>query len=187
MPSQGGDPKPRQPGPCFNCLEMGHFKANCPKINRQYPLNNNILVVNSVNVSYNSTQGKGGLSSGDSVGTDKGNGMGIIVQSNDVVVSPSGPGSSTQECVREELGPSVYIPDVESTTIGRCWELEESTLQKSGVQGRLQANIEFWREILQAPPPIIDCIAEGYKLPLLSFPRSSRGPTISQHSKMQIL
>ena len=58
------------------------------------------------------------------VATDKGNDMGIIVQSNDVIVSPSGPGSSTQECVREELGPSVYIPDVESTTIGRCWKLE---------------------------------------------------------------
>ena len=170
VPSQGGGPKPRQPGPCFNCLEMGHLKANCPKINRQYPLNNNILVVNNVNVSCNSTQGKGGLFSGDSVGTDKGNSMGIIAQSRDVTVSPSGPDSSSQECVCEERGPSVDIPDVELTTIGRCWELEESTRQKSDVQGRLQANIQFWREILQAPPPIIDCIAEGYKLPLLSFP-----------------
>ena len=53
------------------------------------------------------TQGKGGLFSGDSVGTDKGNGMGIIAQSRDVIVSPSGPGSSSQECVCEELGPQL--------------------------------------------------------------------------------
>ena len=49
-------------------------------------------------------------------------------------------------------------------------ELEESALQKSDVQGRLQENIDFWREVLQAPSPIIDFIAEGYKLPLLSVP-----------------
>lgn len=28
----------------------------------------------------------------------------------------------------------------------------------------------FWKETLQAPGPIIDCITEGYKLPLLSAP-----------------
>jgi len=28
----------RPPGPCFNCYEMGHLKANCPKLGRsQYP------------------------------------------------------------------------------------------------------------------------------------------------------
>ena len=27
----------RLPVPCFNCLEMGHLKATCPKLNRQYP------------------------------------------------------------------------------------------------------------------------------------------------------
>ena len=27
----------RVPGPCFNCMEMGHLKANCPKLARPYP------------------------------------------------------------------------------------------------------------------------------------------------------
>ena len=44
VPSQAGGSKPRQSEPCFNCLEMGHLKANCPNIPRQYPLNNNIVV-----------------------------------------------------------------------------------------------------------------------------------------------
>ena len=34
-----GLPRPRQVGPCFNCLEMRHLKAHCPKRNRKYPLN----------------------------------------------------------------------------------------------------------------------------------------------------
>ena len=29
-PSQGGGMRPKQLEPCFNCLEMGHLKANCP-------------------------------------------------------------------------------------------------------------------------------------------------------------
>ena len=35
----------KPPGPCFNCFQMGHIKANCPRQTRpQYPLssNNNI-------------------------------------------------------------------------------------------------------------------------------------------------
>ena len=32
-----GQPRQRIPGPCFNCLEMGHLKATCPKLNKQYP------------------------------------------------------------------------------------------------------------------------------------------------------
>ena len=36
-PRQPGFYKP--PGPCFNCYEMGHLKANCPRLKRpQYPL-----------------------------------------------------------------------------------------------------------------------------------------------------
>ena len=32
-----GQPRQRIPGPCFNCLEMGHLKATCPKLIKQYP------------------------------------------------------------------------------------------------------------------------------------------------------
>ena len=29
--------RPRVPGPCFNCTEMGHIRANCPKLSKPYP------------------------------------------------------------------------------------------------------------------------------------------------------
>ena len=45
----GADLRPKQPRSCFNCLEMGHLKANCLKLIRQYPLNN-IPVDKSVNI-----------------------------------------------------------------------------------------------------------------------------------------
>ena len=41
---------PRMPGPCFNCFEMGHLKANCPKLARTYPFvrSVNVCVVNNM-------------------------------------------------------------------------------------------------------------------------------------------
>ena len=49
-PVTNGVVRPRQVGPCFNCLEIGHLKAQCPKRNRTYPLNQlvNSCVINSV-------------------------------------------------------------------------------------------------------------------------------------------
>ena len=32
-PVTSGLVRPRQVGPCFNCLEMGHLKVQCPKRN----------------------------------------------------------------------------------------------------------------------------------------------------------
>ena len=40
-------------GPCFDCLEMGHLKANCPKLARLYPLS--IVVANAVTVASDKT------------------------------------------------------------------------------------------------------------------------------------
>ena len=62
--NQGGGPsqRPRQSRLCFYCLEMGHLKANCHKITRQYPLNYISVdkdvdtVCSSVDIVYNSTQ-----------------------------------------------------------------------------------------------------------------------------------
>ena len=49
-PAAGGMVQPRGasycyrvPGPCFNCLGMGHLKANCPKLVKSYPLSNNVV------------------------------------------------------------------------------------------------------------------------------------------------
>ena len=38
------------------------------------------------------------------------------------------------------------------------------------VRGRLREHVEFWREVIKAPAYIIDCIQDGYKLPLYSEP-----------------
>ena len=96
--------------------------------------------------------------------------MGTSGESNDSTMSKRGSENSSGELVSRELGPSCYIPDVEEvTTFGRCWELEESPQQILDVQGRLHAKVKFWREVLQAPSPIIECIIDGYKLPLLSL------------------
>ena len=52
----------------------------------------------------------------------------------------------------------------------RFWELEQNSEQIVDVQGRLKGSIEFWRTVLNASNPVIECIEEGYKLPLLSLP-----------------
>ena len=38
------------------------------------------------------------------------------------------------------------------------------------------SNITFWEQVLEAPPQVIDCIREGYKLPLLSLPEPYAKP-----------
>ena len=38
------------------------------------------------------------------------------------------------------------------------------------VQGRLSKCIAFWEDELKATWPVIDCLREGYNLPLLSVP-----------------
>ena len=43
---------PHVPGPCFNCTEMGHIRANCPKLSKPYPFH--VSSSNSVNVMWNS-------------------------------------------------------------------------------------------------------------------------------------
>ena len=54
--------------------------------------------------------------------------------------------------------------------LGRYWGVEHDLEQITDVQGRLKDKVSFWRETLQAPGPIIDCITNGYKLPVLAAP-----------------
>ena len=37
-------------------------------------------------------------------------------------------------------------------------------------QGRLKQNHDFWKDVLKASQPVLELIAEGYKLPLLWIP-----------------
>ena len=56
---------PRMPGPCFNCFEMGHLKANCPKLARTYPFVPSVYVCVVNNICDLSR--KGDLSTGSSI------------------------------------------------------------------------------------------------------------------------
>jgi len=40
----------------------------------------------------------------------------------------------------------------------RFWELEQNTEQIVDVQGRLKGAIEFWKTVLKASSPVIECI-----------------------------
>ena len=59
-------------------------------------------------------------------------------------------------------------------TVGRYWETDGDILQDKSkqiydVQGRLKSS-QFWVEVLEAKPPVIDWIREGYRLPLVNLP-----------------
>ena len=36
------------------------------------------------------------------------------------------------------------------------------------VKGRLKANLAFWRDVLQAPPAVLNVIESGYVLPWIT-------------------
>ena len=46
--------------------------------------------------------------------------------------------------------------------VGRFWE-EEACIPaaQESVQGKLRQNLAFWKDVLQTPPPVIDCIESG--------------------------
>ena len=162
-PPQAQTHRPKQPGPCFYCMEMGHLKATCPRLTRPYPLN--IEPVNKCKT--------GGMVEGSvidkhvldacppsKVGTSD---AALVTHSGEMGNDSGGNNLQREEwsCEKDsEL-------DIE---LGRFWELEQEGPQVSDVQGHLLTNINFWEQVLEAPPQIIECIREGYKLPLLSLP-----------------
>ena len=177
-------PAGRLPGPCFQCLQMGHLKAQCPnKISRPYPFND--VLISSVSSMHDSVNKGCAEVCGASQCVDKPQVSRIghskagsrRAQVFDVHVEdarvyqgsregPSSSGSNDLDIVVSRA----HDPD--STELQRYWELEESETQIRDVQGRLKNKLSFWKDELQAPVPIIDCISEGYKLPLLSPPPS---------------
>ena len=56
--------------------------------------------------------------------------------------------------------------------MSKYWEVEASDaqVQITDFQGRLKQKLSFWREMLQAPAWLIDCIENGYRLPLKFIP-----------------
>ena len=58
--------------------------------------------------------------------------------------------------------------------LSKFWEVEvdSPSSQITDVQGRLRKNYKFWQEVLQAPTPVLECIENGYRLPLKFLPPS---------------
>ena len=57
------------------------------------------------------------------------------------------------------------------------WESDSAESQITHVQGRLKRRSTFWKDVLHTPPPVLDCIENGYCLPLKFIP-----PARSQHN-----
>ena len=72
-------------------------------------------------------------------------------------------------------------PDLDPGEITKFWEIECIELdQITEVQGHLKLNIAFWREVLHAPPPVLDCIEFGSRLTIVSLEAKKKQRTLSE-------
>ena len=174
----------RVPGPCWHCQQMGHLRVHCPnKISKPYPFND--VLVSSVYIGVNEHCDEvcspslcvDNLQSDQLSKVDHSKASSERSQTYDVHVGDamqchgSGEGSSNHSSDANDLGFIDIEPtESETTEFQRYWELEQNATQIHDVQGRLKSKLSFWKEVLQAPVPIIDTVSEGYELPLLSLP-----------------
>ena len=86
-------------------------------------------------------------------------------------------GHESEPCSVREVDYStmhdVNSSDMCSETNTKFWEVESSGLEQiNDVQGQLKKHLKYWEYVLHAPPPILDCIRNGYRLPLKFVPCS---------------
>ena len=152
---------PRVPvlGPCFSCGQYGHLAKMCPK-KTVYPLNQP-LVSKAESVMYPSD-------GCEQVSAAK-------VSTSEVEV---------KQCVDRyktpvEVNETDSANNLEGNTDEPCWEseikfweieIDGPSSQITDVQGRLKKHQKFWQEVLQAPTPVLECIENGYRLPLKFLP-----------------
>ena len=55
-------------------------------------------------------------------------------------------------------------------TASKYWELESTDTSNNRCAGEVKQNLSFWKDILHAPPSILDCVECGYHLPLKFLP-----------------
>ena len=69
----------------------------------------------------------------------------------------------------DDQSPPTELAD-NSGAITKYWEVESVQSQITDVQGCLKKNLVYGKEVLHAPPPVLDCIENGYWLPLKFIP-----------------
>ena len=70
----------------------------------------------------------------------------------------------------DQSSPTELVDSTEAITKYR--EVESVQSQITDVQGHLKENLVYWKEVLHAPLPILDCIENGYLLPLKFIPQT---------------
>ena len=121
---------PKIPGPCFNCLKMGHLKANCPDLAKSYP-----LVISSGNVSSDCV---GTSSHCGNISSDKdkisSSGKCSHIRAHVCESVQSSTGSSESDIVEgmKVRGPSDDRPQVNDNTVApneRCFNIASKVTQ----------------------------------------------------------
>ena len=190
-PATVSQARPRVLGPCFKCAAWGHLAANCPTKDRGvYPfcqpvvssaelssdrLSDVIMVDNDQDVQTN-TMSLYCLSSANVRTADLGvrplaelcvNVLKRVWPENNKPYQDIFYDSETVSRPTNELGNQSFQTDQEAL---RFWETDEYSVQTLDVQGQLKKNLSFWKDVLHAPPPVLDCIEHGYRLPLKFLP-----------------
>ena len=157
FPPQPPPARQKAIGPCWSCGKLGHLAAACPgHTSKWYPfLTPEDLSDDSCYLPEASQSGKGDVERVYEID---------LAGENRVNVTDGLSHGLAEEPMNETL-------DYTFST-GNSWEVEEKVDGQvdTGVKGRLKECIKFWKEAIEAPAYIIDCIQYGYKLPLISEP-----------------
>ena len=165
-PSQG---RPRVLGLCWCCGAYGHLAVTCTAKEKLYPFCQPVVssaepapVLFASNVSVDeaidmSAEGQKGVN-------------GPLTRVSDCVMCENQAKAFDKFDIKRS-GEGSVTSDLDPGEITKFWEIECIELdQITEVQGCLKLNVAFWREVLHAPPPVLDCIEFGYRLPLKFIP-----------------
>ena len=160
-------------GPCFTCGGFGHLARTCHYKGRQYPFN--LPVVSSADTTCVTAESRQMSMSMQGVDNCIDEFVDNCMFESDVPIEGVNRLQSTDEVGGlSDTGRPDSVDNCELHNLTKFWEVEDTLaevpVQVLDVQGKLKQNISFWHEVLQAPPPIIDCIENGYRLPLKFVP-----------------